>query len=249
MKDPYFDVQAEIGITKHGGGWKATKELAELCHINSNKYVLVVGCGTGISANKLYKEYGCKMLGIDIHPRMVEQAKKEYPDIKFQVADVQNLPFKNNTFDAVISESVTAFPPDKLKAVREYKRVVKPDGYIGLNEITWLSKPSKELTDYVYRAMGYAKLESNENWKKLLKKAGLKIVFAEQRNMKFFGQIISEVQLNGLIPSIKAYYRLFLCYITKKEFRQATHKMIKDAWHIPKGFMKQLGYGLYVAQK
>jgi len=247
MKDPYFYVQAEVGITKHGGGWKATKELVELCHIDSNKYVLVVGCGTGTSANKIQKKYGCKMLGIDIHPRMIEQAKKEYPDIKFQVGDVQKLPFKNNTFDAVISESVTAFPSDKLKAIKEYKRVVKPKGYIGLNETTWLSKPTKELSDYVYKVMG-ARPESSENWKKLLKKAGLRIVFAEQRKMTIFGQAIAEMQLNGL-KNIKAFSRMFLYYFTKKEFRQATHKLVKDAVHLPKGFMKRLGFGLYVGQK
>ncbi len=249
MKDPYFDLQAEIGISKHGGGWKASKQLAELCHISNDKYVLVVGSGTGASAHKLYKEYKCKMVGVDIHPRMVEEASKDYPEIKFQIADVQKLPFKDNTFDMVISESVTAFSPDKLKALKEYKRVVKPNGYIGLNEVTWVSKPSKELTDYVYTALGGVKPESKENWKKLLQKTGLNVIFAEQIKMKFFEQAIAESQVNGLTRNVKAFYKLFLYYLTRKDFRQASHKMVKDLWHMPKGLFKQFGYGLYVAQK
>lgn len=249
MKNPYFDLQAEIGISKHGGGWKASKQLAELCHINNNKYVLVVGSGTGASAYKLYKEYKCKMVGIDLHPRMVEEASKDYQEIKFQLADIQNLPFKNNTFDVVISESVTAFSPDKLKALKEYKRVVKPKGYIGLNEVTWASKPSKKLEDYVKIALGGAKPELKEDWKKLFQKAGLNIVFSEQLKMKFFEQMIAELQVNGLTRNLKAYYKLFLYYLTRKDFRKDSHKMAKDLWHMPKGLFKQFSYGLYVAQK
>ncbi|MBU4502307.1 MAG: class I SAM-dependent methyltransferase [Nanoarchaeota archaeon] len=248
MKDPYFDVQSEMGITKHAGGWKATKELAELCHIGNNKYVLVVGCGTGISANKLQKEYKCKLLGVDLHPRMIEQSKKEYPDMKFQVADAQKLPFKSNTFDAIISESVTAFPPGKLKAIKEYRRVLKPKGYVGLNETTWLSKPRKELTDYTVKAMGGVRPESGRNWENLIRKAGLKVVFAEPRKIKAFEQAVGEMQLNGL-KNIKAFSRLIPYYFTKKEFRQAMNELVKHAVHVPKGFLKCLGYGLYVGQK
>ena len=249
MKDPYyFDIQAEVGITKHAGGWKATKELADLCHINSNKYVLVVGSGTGISTNKIQKEYGCKMIGIDINPKMVKQAKKEYPNIKFQMADVQKIPFKSNTFDAVLSESVTIFSYDKLKTLTEYKRVLKPDAYIGLNEVTWLLKPRKEITDWVYKVMG-AKPESMANWKRLLEKSGLDIVFAEQRKIKIFEQAVGELQLSGFTMSIKAFSRMFLYYFVKKKFRQGTNEMVKDVCHLPKGFMKHMGYGIYVAKK
>ncbi|MDF1556573.1 MAG: class I SAM-dependent methyltransferase [ANME-2 cluster archaeon] len=134
LENPYFDVQAEMGITKHAGGLDATKELVELCHIDENKIVLVIGCGSGISACKIVKIYGCRIVGIDISKGMVEQSnrraqKQELADrIEFRVADAQDLPFEDNTFDAAISESVTAFPEDKAKALSEYVRVVKKGG-------------------------------------------------------------------------------------------------------------------------
>ena len=43
LENPYFDVQAEMGITKHAGGLSATKELLELCHVNSSHIYLLSG--------------------------------------------------------------------------------------------------------------------------------------------------------------------------------------------------------------
>ncbi|MCL7475316.1 MAG: class I SAM-dependent methyltransferase [ANME-2 cluster archaeon] len=86
---------------------------------------MVVGCGSGISTCKIAKIYSCSIVGIDISKRMVEQSSKRAQKqgladmIEFRVADAQDLPFEDNTFDATISESVTAFPADKAKALSE----------------------------------------------------------------------------------------------------------------------------------
>ena len=119
LENPYFDLQAEMGITKHIGSFKATKELIELCHINKDKYILDIGCGVGKTACYLAKRHGCEVVGVDISERMIdrakERAKRKNVENKtaFQIADAQNLPFEDALFDAVISESVTAFPKDK----------------------------------------------------------------------------------------------------------------------------------------
>ena len=92
---------------------------------------------------------------MDIRPAMVERsrerARREGLEgrVSFVVADAQALPFEDGPFDAVITESVTAFPADKQKAVREYARVARPGGYVGLNESTWLRPsppPAEEVT-------------------------------------------------------------------------------------------------------
>ena len=56
----YFEIQADFGITKHLGGLRATRELAELCHMEKGKSVLVVGCGIGATACYLAERYGVK---------------------------------------------------------------------------------------------------------------------------------------------------------------------------------------------
>jgi arsenite methyltransferase len=137
----FFDFAAEVGLTKKRGV-EATQALVELCHIREGKYVLDVGCGVGVSACFIARRYGCKVFGIDILERMVERsrerAKREgvADRVEFKVADAQSVPFEENLFDAVITESVTAFPKSKQKAVNEYVRVTKTGGYVGLNEST-----------------------------------------------------------------------------------------------------------------
>jgi ubiquinone/menaquinone biosynthesis C-methylase UbiE len=143
----FFHFAAEVGLTKHLGGVGATEELVELCHIGKGSYVLDVGCGAGVTPCLLARRYGCRVVGVDILEGMIqrsrERAKREGVTdlVEFRVADAQDLPFEDGLFDAVITESVTAFPEDKQRAVDEYVRVTKPGGYVGLNESVWLKTP------------------------------------------------------------------------------------------------------------
>ncbi len=143
----FFDFAAEVGITKHIGSLEATEALVELCHISKGKNVLDVGCGVGVTPCFIAKRYGCRVVGVDILEGMVERSKERakregvMDRVEFRIADAQDLPFEDDLFDAVITESVTAFPKDKQKAVNEYARVTKPGGYVGLNESTWLKVP------------------------------------------------------------------------------------------------------------
>jgi len=75
--------------------------------------------------------------------RSRERVKRENlaERVEIRVADAQDLPFDDAVFDAVITESVTAFPEDKQKAVSEYARVTRAGGYVGLNECIWWKVP------------------------------------------------------------------------------------------------------------
>jgi len=157
----FFDCSAEVGLTKHIGGLEATEAIIELCHIGAGKYVLDVGCGAGVTPCYIARRYNCRVVGVDILEGMVERCKERAEREKLsgrvesRVADAQDLPFEDNLFDAVITESVTAFPEDKQKAVNEYVRVTKPGGFVGLNESTWLKvPPPPELVAWASQDLG-----------------------------------------------------------------------------------------------
>lgn len=84
------------------------------------KQILDVGCGTGITTNF----FGCG-IGIDPSEAMLGIARKRYPKIKFLNARAENLPFSDNSFDAVISITAIQNFSDIEKGLKEIKRVGK----------------------------------------------------------------------------------------------------------------------------
>ncbi|MBL7135476.1 MAG: class I SAM-dependent methyltransferase [Candidatus Marinimicrobia bacterium] len=258
LKNPYFDLQAEIGITKHMGGFEATRELIDLCHIGKNKHILDVGCSVGRTMCSIAKRYNCRVIGVDISERMIERAKERSKRegvknrVGFLIADVQSLPFEKDLFNAVISESVTAFPDNKQKAISDYVRVTKPGGYVGLNEVTWIkTEPPEELVECLYKAAGGIKPETSDGWKELLEGAGLKDIMVKPYKITMIKQFINEVRQIRFADISKAWYRLLNLYIISHAYRKAIKEMIIDTRNMPKRkiMFKYWGYGIYVGRK
>jgi len=227
--NPYFEVQAYWGITKHMGGLKTTEQLVELCHINHDKSVLVVGCGVGVTPCYLAKRYGCRAVDVDLSARMVEQSKarakrkKVENRVEFRVADAQSLPFEDDTFDAVICESVNAFIDDKPKALSEYVRVIKPGGYVGLNEVTWLQTPPQDLAAYLFRVMG-AKFMTCNGWENLLEGSGLREITKIVYKTRAMSQWIDEVRQLEFLDFVKAWSRYAYMFIKNPAARSSPKK-------------------------
>ncbi len=256
LENPYFDVQAEMGTTVHGGSLKATKDLVQLCHINEESYILDVGCGVGITACYLAKEYGCKVLAIDISERMIDRAKERAKrkgaedKIEFRLGDAQNLPFNDDLFDVVISESVTAFVADKQGAVNEYVRVTKPDGYIGLNEITWLeADPTEELVGGISR-IGI-KPETADYWKEILVKSELRDVGAVVERTRPI-TLVGQLKRLGFWESVRVVYQSLSMFARLPKYRRAIKKFRTERRSRPenqKNMQAYVGYGIYTGRK
>lgn len=143
IKREYYDLVGQWGIPiVHMGGLAATGELLELLQVNEKSTVLDVGCGTGFTACRIAKDYGCRVVGIDVSEKMIsrsrERARKENVAIEFEVADATELPFEDGFFDVVIMESfltIVAEASTIQKALHEVARVVKSGGRVGANEV------------------------------------------------------------------------------------------------------------------
>lgn len=243
----YFEIQAKIGITKHMGGLESTKKLLKLCKVDNSNHVLVVGSGNGVSAIKIHLFTGCKVTAIDISQEMVDRAReKQIPEVEFMQGDAENLKFPDNTFDVVISESVTGFT-NKVRSISEYYRVLKHGGYIGLNEVTWMFNPSQEIKDYYQELMGINP-ESQEAWLSILKKAGFRDISCSITNINKWKQIMGDLELQSM-DFIRIWSRFFQLYFKDPEYRRSVHWLSWTALHIPQGFSNYFGYGLYVGQK
>ncbi len=251
----YFEIQANLGITKHMGGLKASQELIELCHIGEGKYVLDVGCGIGKTPCYIAKRHSCKVVGVDISQRMVdrsrERAKREGVEnkVKFMVADAQNLSFEDDVFDMVIGESINAFVKDKQRAISEYVRVAKPGGYIGLNECTWIrTPPPMELVDSLYRTMGEAEFLTSDGWKELLEGSGLTDIEVRTYKVRALEQWINEIRWFDIRDFLEAWYRFLFQCITSSAYRKFAKEVLAASNSLFK-FFKYMGYGIYIGRK
>lgn len=253
----YFDLQARWGATKHLGGLEATDELAARCGINAQTIVLEVGSGVGLSACHLARRYGCYVMGVDLSERMVAWARRRAErksldgQVEFRTADARRLPFADGAFHVVICESVTAFVPDKDQALREYVRVTKPGGVIGLNEGTWLQAPPTDLADYVDRTMAHAHFLSADGWRSLLEAARLTDIQGSVHRLDWLRQRLNETRgldIHDTLDRLRAWGDFLSLYASNARFRQYT-KTILPSRRIIGELFTYLGYGIYVGRK
>lgn len=98
-------------------------------HLAMNAEVLEAGCATGTLCEYLVNT-GYRPTGIDASSKMIEVAKRNSARSKFLVADVLDLPFDAESFDAVIATSLINIVTDKNKAMSELARTCKKGGLV-----------------------------------------------------------------------------------------------------------------------
>ena len=257
MRDiQFFDFAAQAGLTKHLGGLEATDELVEHCKITENTHILDVGCGVGQTPVYIAKTVGARVTGVDINAMMVQRSQERAQNhgvthlTEFRVADAQDLPFDDDTFDAVITESVTAFPEDKQRAIDEYTRVTKPGGLIGLNESTWLKVPPPEdILNWASQELGATvKPLTSEEWKSLMENAGLEVTYTRISEIKTREETQGIIKRYGYMGMIKVLFRAAKMYLSNPEYREFVQRVQKKGI-TPPNLTEYIGYGVYVAQK
>lgn len=252
----FFEFAAKVGLTKHLGGVAATEALVELCHIGRGKKVLDVGCGVGVTPCYIAKKYDCRVVGVDISERMIERSEQRMRKTKltdlleFRVADALDLPFENNFFDAVITESVTSFPEDKQKAIGEYVRVTKSGGYVGLNESIWRKvPPPPEVIAWASQDIG-ANVQplTSDAWVDLLQSAGLKKITSRTFVVNSRGEARGILKRYGLGGMMSVLWRMRLLYARSTAYRNFV-KRIRQMGLAPDNLDQYFGYGIFVGQK
>ena len=245
-----YEMVAELGFRKyfHFGGFQATQELSRLLPLDRTKKVLEVGCASGKTACYIAKTYGCRIVGVDLLPGMIERARERAQRegveglVDFRVGDAQALPLEDNTFDIVMGEFITGLLPDKSKALREYFRVARPGAVIGLNEATWIKTPPPPgLFDYLQNTVGLqGEILPQDGWMTLMADSGIQNVTAKVHQ-------ITTVRnpKDDIADLLRTMPRLLLMLITKPLFR----RFIKISLSIPKNLFEYFGYGIYVGRK
>jgi trans-aconitate 2-methyltransferase len=111
---------------KHSFVWKYGEDVIALLAPASGERILDLGCGTGHLTNKI-AEHGVETVGIDYSPDMIEQARKNYPALRFELADGTDFHF-DEPFDAVFSNAAIHWMKDPEAVARCVWQALKPGG-------------------------------------------------------------------------------------------------------------------------
>jgi SAM-dependent methyltransferase len=90
---------------------------------------LDAGCGAG-GASVCAARRGAQVNGLDAAEQMVRIARQRVPDGSFQVGDLEELPYVDHAFTAIIAADALAYAADPMAALGELRRVCAPGGRI-----------------------------------------------------------------------------------------------------------------------
>ena len=108
--------------------------VTRLLELTDGEAVLDVGTGPGIFPLELRKRgYGNRVVGIDLSAKSIAVAekrakRKRFPNLDFREGDMEKLEFDDGRFHRVTCIKALLLVPDRLKAAREFHRVLAPGG-------------------------------------------------------------------------------------------------------------------------
>jgi len=105
------------------------RKVVDMANVEEGDLVLEVGCGTGFTTYEIVRRVK-DVVAIDITPEQISKAVRRFPDVNFLMGDAENLPFKDNVFDASISAGSIEYWPHPSLGIQEMTRVTKPGGRV-----------------------------------------------------------------------------------------------------------------------
>lgn len=246
-----FDFMAKfVGLSVlHPGGFAATEKLLGLCRIDKDKRVLDIACGKGTTSILIAKKFGCKVIGVDISPELIEEARflarksKVGHLLEFKIADATLLPFNDNEFDVAIAQAMLVLIEEKSSVIKEALRVLRPAGLAGWIELTWQKQPTpvflQQVSDVIC-AYCMLNVRISDDWNSLFVQSGAVNLRTWIYPMKFNG-FPGMIKDEGLMNSI----RVISKYLTNEKVRTRMLMMNKF-------FRKHediFGYGIYTMMK
>lgn len=177
-----------LGDVWHPGGGDLTDAMVRRAGLGPGDRVLDVACGRGQSALALSARFGCRVTGVDLSVKAVEEARRAAAAAGlaglaiFETGDAELLPFAPASFDVVLCECALCTFPSKADAVSELVRVLCPNGRAVVADVTLEPGPLPlSLASWFGKALCIAGALPLAGYGELLVGAGFQIERMEDR--------------------------------------------------------------------
>lgn len=117
---------AELQEPMHKPLWDA---MLDAGNVGDGSSVCDVGCGGG-GVGLLAAERGARVSGLDAAEALIKVARDRVPEADFRVGDMEEMPFQDRVFDAVIAANSIQYSEDRVVALRELRRVCDLGGRV-----------------------------------------------------------------------------------------------------------------------
>ncbi len=167
-------------------------DLVSRIRVDSPKNIIDIGCGPGNSTKILVDRWPkSKVIGLDNSPKMIEQAKKDFPEQEWMLGDANNIDTKQK-YDIVFSNATIQWLPDHKKLIPRLFSLVNKNGALAIQTPEFDKMPLSRAIESV--------AEKNK-WKKYT--AGVEAIFNYHDENYYYDLLIP---LAGAIEMWKTSY-------------------------------------------
>ncbi len=238
-----------MGEQIHVGGGEHTDELARRVGLENRKNidVLDICSALGGPARHLAEHYYASVVGLDITPEMITEARKRtegkpYADrVVFRLGSALDIPAHDSSFDVVWGQDAWCYIRDKKKLIEEAWRVLKPGGTLAFTDWIWGRNPvSKEESDILMTFMVFPNMETFDGYTKLIIKTGFKLVENVDQGNEF------KSHLDAYVKTLEASKLAFTRDFGAEAYNETEKGLL--AWQKAANEDK-VGLGLWIAKK
>jgi len=177
-----------MGDTLRPGGLELTARIAEVAGISQNHAILDLGCGKGATTVFLAREYNTHVVGIDLSAKIISSCRSKANAVKlaervsFLIANGENLPFRDSSFDIVISECTFSLLHNKEFAARDIRRILKLGGKLVMTDIILRGMVDKKLQGQINFPCCFTGAWQLKEYIQLFEQVGFQSHYIEERS-------------------------------------------------------------------
>src|SRR5260370_5711020 len=236
-----------LGDSFHPRGLQLTERVGSRLHLAPECHVLDVASGKVTTALFLAERFGCHVVGIDYSGQNIADAnhlasaKALSSLIRFEHGDAECLPFPDKSFDAIICECAYCTFPNKADAAREFARVLRPGGRVGLSDLTRGPGLPKELDSLLAWITCIADAQPVENYADCLRSAAFELEKVELHD-EALTEMVQQIRMKLLSAEVLVgLKKLALPNVDFTSAKQMVHTAIIATQQV------QLGYALLIS--